>query len=138
MKESLRQAVWQRARGICEYCQLSANYSEFEFEVDHVIAEKHGGLTVHENLCLAYFYCNSYKGPNVAGVDPRSGQVVALFNHRKQTWNRHFEWDGPTLSGKTRAGRATIEVLSINAEFAVAVRQSLIEEGVFPPMLLPH
>ena len=33
--------------------------------------------------------------------------------------------------GKTRSGRATINVLNINEEFAVAVRQSLIEEGTF-------
>ncbi len=34
---------------------------------------------------------------------------------------------------KTQVGRATIAVLAINQSEAITVRQSLIEEGVFPP-----
>jgi hypothetical protein len=99
-----------------------------------VISIKHGGQSVPDNLCLACFYCNSYKGPNVAGIDPDSGEVVPLFNPRTQSWPRHFFWLGPALFGRTRSGRATIQVLRINDEYAVAVRESLIEEGIFPPV----
>jgi len=81
--------------------------------------------------CQRCFYCNSFKGPNISGVDPDSGQIVPLYNPRVQMWSRHFQWDGPKLIGKTRSGRVTIYVLNINHEFAVAVRQSLMEEGVF-------
>ena len=39
---------------------------------------------------------------------------------------------GPYLIGRTRIGRATIAVLAINHSYAVAARQTLIEEGLFP------
>lgn len=130
MNRRTKQAVWNRANRRCEYCHLPAMYSEFHFEIDHVIAIKHAGGDSLENLCLACFYCNSYKGSNLAGIDPSSGDVVPLFKPRQQNWRRHFRWEGPELVGRTRAGRATIEVLRINEEFALAVRQSLIEEGV--------
>jgi hypothetical protein len=82
---------------------------------------------------LTCFYCNSLKGPNIAGVDPRSGQIVRLYHPRRDIWGRHFRWEGPLLVGRTASGRATIAVLAINNPDAVAFRQALIEEGVFPP-----
>ena len=90
MNARTRQQVWERARSVCEYCQLPAQFSEFGFEVDHILAEKHGGQTSLDNLCLACFYCNSYKGPNISGIDPDSGQIVPLFNPREQNWSRNF------------------------------------------------
>lgn len=49
------------------------------FHVDHVIAEKHRGETVLENLAWACFSCNMHKGPNIAGIDPVTGETVRLF-----------------------------------------------------------
>jgi hypothetical protein len=103
------------------------------FEVDHVIARKHGGPTVAGNLALTCFFCNSYKGPNIAGIDPRSRKIVRLFHPRRHKWNRHFRWDGPTLVGRTPEGRATIAVLNINDPESVAIRMALIDAGLFPP-----
>jgi hypothetical protein len=102
--------------------------------MDHIIAKQHGGPTVDHNLALACFFCNSAKGPNIAGVDPDTGKLAPLFNPRRQRWNRHFFWDGPRLVGRTRAGRATIAVLAINDPAFVAVRQALIDGGLFPPV----
>ena len=56
----------------CEYCQLPAEYTDAPFQVDHVIAEKHHGPTVEENLAWSCFYCNSFKGPNISGRDERT------------------------------------------------------------------
>jgi hypothetical protein len=50
------------------------------FHIDHVIARQHGGATEFESLALACIHCNRFKGPNVAGVDPSSGDIVRLFN----------------------------------------------------------
>jgi hypothetical protein len=75
--------VRRRAGDACEYCQLPASLSALPFEIDHVIAQKHGGPTIESNLALSFFYCNSYKGPNIAGIDPRSGRLVRLFNPRR-------------------------------------------------------
>jgi 5-methylcytosine-specific restriction endonuclease McrA len=59
MDEALRRLVWERARHRCEYCKLPQAYSTLAFEVDHVIARKHGGPTAPGNLALTCFYCNS-------------------------------------------------------------------------------
>lgn len=50
MEQSLVELVWQRAHSRCEYCQLAQAHSLLPFEVDHIIARKHDGATVPENL----------------------------------------------------------------------------------------
>ncbi len=104
----------------------------FGFEIDHVIASKHGGETALKNLALACPSCNRYKGPNIAGIDPVSGRTVRLFHPRRDRWTKHFEWDGPRLMSLTRIGRATVETLRINHPISVATREDLLAEGVFP------
>ena len=133
MDEALSALVWQRATAACEYCQLPQSLSSIPFEIDPIIARKHGGHTAADNLALSCFYCNSYKGPNIAGIDPRSGRITRLSHPRKDAWKSHFKWNGPILIGRTAVGRATIIVLAINHPDAVAVREALIEEGAFPP-----
>ena len=120
------------AQDRCEYCHFPADLAELSFELDHIIARKHGGPTEPDNLALACFYCNSYKGPNIAGIDPESGELVRLFHPRRDDWADHFQWEGATLAGRTPIGRATIQVLCINHPDAVSVRESLQREGVFP------
>lgn len=132
MEQALVELVRQRAQGRCEYCRLAQSHSLLTFEIDHIIAKKHGGATVSENLCLACVYCNSFKGANIASIDPHTGKLVQLFNPRRHHWRRCFQWAGPQLVGRTPIGRATIQVLWINNPQALALRQSLIDEGVFP------
>ncbi len=43
---ALRQQAQARAKGCCEYCLLPEVTAFALHEIDHVIAEKHGGLTV--------------------------------------------------------------------------------------------
>jgi len=133
MDEELTQLVWRRARHHCEYCQLHRDFSHLPFEIDHVIARKHGGLTAAANLALTCLYCNRYKGPNISGIDARDGKIVRLFHPRRHKWSRHFRWDGPMLIGRTAIGRATIAVLNVNDPEAVATRAALIEAGLFLP-----
>ena len=56
-----------------------------------------------------------------------------LFHPRVHKWSAHFRWDGPMLVGRTDIGRTTVEVLEINLPHRVAMREALIDEGVFPP-----
>jgi HNH endonuclease len=133
MKRSLERQVWTRANSRCEYCQISQEQDAVPFEIDHIIAATYAGPTDPDNLALAGFLDNSYKGTNLAGVDPLTNRVTPLFNPRQQRWSRHFRWDGPILVGRTAVGRATIAVLRINHPHRVAQRAALIEEGVFPP-----
>jgi hypothetical protein len=60
-------------------------------------------------------------------------QTVPLFNPRRDAWTDHFRWNGPELEGITPVGRVTVHVLAINRDFRVAMRRTLIQEGVFPP-----
>ncbi|HWE63595.1 MAG TPA: HNH endonuclease signature motif containing protein [Chloroflexota bacterium] len=79
-------------------------------EIDHLIPEARGGLTVEENLWLACSACNTSKGDRTTGVDPQSGGTVALFNPRFQRWRDHFAW---TASGDhIVAGRRAVGPLS--------------------------
>jgi hypothetical protein len=132
MDARLERLVWTRAGGICEYCRMPQELDALTFEIDHIIAQKHGGLTVATNLALACYYCNSYKGPNLSGIDPVTRAIARLFHPRRHKWPRHFRWSGALLVGRTPIGRATIEVLKINDSERVEVRESLIEEGLFP------
>ena len=133
MDRQLRDQVWQRAAERCEYCQMPQACTDSAHEVDHVIAEKHRGATTLDNLALACFPCNNHKGPNIAGIDPDSGQVTRLFHPRQDVWIEHFVMRGPVVVGLTPIGRATVDVLEINLRHRLVHRQALIEEGVFPP-----
>jgi hypothetical protein len=84
-----------------------------------------------ENLALACIHCNRFKGPNLAGIDPNRGEIVRLFNPRRDIWSEHFEWSGPELKALTSIGRVTIEVLSINDSEMRNFRAALMEEGLF-------
>jgi hypothetical protein len=132
MDTELQELVWRRANGRCEYCQFPAEVAILPFQIDHIIAEKHGGATIAENLALSCERCNSHKGPNIAGY--LEGRHVRLFNPRLDSWSEHFDWDGPSLFGKTDIGRVTIDVLAINLPYRVALRASLIGEEIFPPI----
>ena len=132
MNRDVVRQVRRRARHRCEYCHLPASVYPLPFHVDHVIALQHGGLTVLENLAFARLHCNRHKGPNIAGTDPNTGEIVRLFHPRTDQWNRHFESIGSALEGRTAIGRATFHVLSINDPDFLAVREALIRERAFP------
>ena len=132
MNESLERRVRERANNRCEYCKIPAYVSEFTFPLDHIIAEQHRGRTTHENLALSCPDDTFDKGPNIAGLDPKTGRLTKLFNLCRQRWSVHFAWDGPMLVGKTAIGRTTLYVLNMNHPDRVEVRRLLIDAGVFP------
>src|SRR5215212_4645612 len=86
----LRRFVRHRAAASCEYCRVPEAYSFFAHELDHVIAQQHGGETAEGNLALACVICNKHKGTNLSSIDPETGQVVPLFHPRQNRWLDHF------------------------------------------------
>jgi len=130
MDTALEQFVWQRADWRCEYCRLPQGASHIPFEFDHIRPRKHHGATVAGNLALTCVYCNAYKGPNLSGIDPESGNLTKLFHPRRHKWSYHFRYLGGTLIGRTAIGRTTIDVLRINLPNLVALREVLIEDGL--------
>ena len=131
MATALEREVWRRAKAACEYCHLSQLFDLLPFQLDHIIAQQHGGQTTEDNLALSCLFCNKHKGPNIAGIDPQSRRLVRLFHPRRDKWSRHFQWNGPMLIGRTAIGRATIIVLAINHPQNMALRQALLENDEF-------
>lgn len=101
------------------------------FAIDHIIARKHAGPTVASNLCLSCYYCNSFKGSDLSGLDVNTGKLTPLFNPRRHNWATHFRWQAAYLTGRTPTGRVTVALLHINDEYRVELREELIAEGVF-------
>jgi len=131
MNEQLRKLVWDRAKRRCEYCQVPQKFDELPFHIDHIISQKQHGPTEESNLALACLACNTYKGPLTAIVLPDTGELIALFHPRRQSWAEHFVWQGAVLAAKTSVGRATIDMLKINLPERVAFREELRKAGVF-------
>lgn len=130
---ALRREVIERAGGCCEYCLSDTTDRGLDFALDHVIAEKHGGPTQSDNLCLSCYWCNSFKGSDLSSVDwDDNGAIVPLFNPRLQQWGDHFRLDGLRIVPLTAAGRVTAFLLQINAPQRIKERRLLIELGVYP------
>jgi hypothetical protein len=129
----LRRLAAQRARGRCEYCRIHQDDDElFAFHVDHIVARQHSGSNALSNLCFSCRECNFAKGTNLAGF--WHGQIVPLYNPRRQSWLRHFRWRRPRLIGRTLVGKVTIKVLGINEPDRVDLRAFLIAAERFPPI----
>jgi hypothetical protein len=130
VNQQLLRLVWERAGNRCEYCRIPYPQYRLPFQIDHIIARQHGGETASGNLALACFHCNRYKGPNIAGLDPDSGEIVRLFHPRTDLWEDHFRFQGARLVGTTPSGRATVQVLAMNAEDLLLLRLELFQENV--------
>lgn len=101
--------------------------------MDHIIAVKHGGTDVDDNLCLACYECNSYKGSNVAALDPLTRDATKFYDPRQQHWDDHFRINpDATLTGLTPEGRATVNVLRLNDEERVKQRLGELLTGDYP------
>lgn len=127
-----RRLVEQRAGGRCEYCLLPEFAEPFEvFHVEHVVARQHGGGDSPDNLALACGRCNCLKGANLTSVDTRTKCVVPLFNPRQQVWREHFVLRAGRIVGTTSEGRATVRLLTMNAQSRLRLRKWLIVHGLF-------
>ena len=133
MNAVLQRLVRQRAKGRCEYCVIAESASRLPFQIDHIVAISHGGATILSNLSYSCLSCNKHKGPNLSGIDPKTKRIVRLFHSPLHKWEYHFRYQGAYVSGRTPYGRATVATLAMNDPMFVAVRQTLIEEGVLPP-----
>jgi hypothetical protein len=128
----LRRQVEERAHQCCEYCLVPQELAASRHQVDHVIAEKHGGQTTLDNLALSCMVCNRRKGSDIGSLDPDSGTLIPLFNPRTQQWSDHFQLDGMHIVGLTAAGRTTGTFLQLNAVERLVERAAWIRAGRYP------
>jgi hypothetical protein len=128
----LRLDVIERAGGRCEYCRFPQDAALLAFEVEHIVAEKHGGTTTADNLALACPYCNRHKGTDLGSLDPETGDLTPLFNPRTQEWQQHFALDGALIVPRTPIGRVTVAILQLNHPDRLLERESLIRIRRYP------
>jgi hypothetical protein len=126
----LRERVAAAAGHRCGYCLSSEAIVGSPMEMNHLLPQSLGGLTVEENLWLACSLCNDHKSDRVAAFDPVGGELVRLFDPRRQTWSEHFRWSasGTHILGITPTGRATVVALNLNGAVFVQARQLWIVE----------
>lgn len=73
---ALRRLVYERAEGCCEYCLMPETAVFATHEIDHILAQKHGGKTEANNLALACALCNKYKGSDLASLDEERALLI--------------------------------------------------------------
>lgn len=132
MDADTRAAVRVRAGDRCEYCLLRQEHVEFSHHIEHIVAKQHGGDDGPENLALSCARCNAFKGPNLSGIDPDTGELVPLFNPRRDEWEEHFAFRGVWIDGLTPVGRTTVYVLAMNETRRLEIRALLLAEGELP------
>jgi len=132
LSPQVRQAVSDRAKGSCEYCQIHQDDLFLAFEIDHIISVKHGGGDEFENLAWACPHCNHHKGSDISTFLVNYDDLSPLFNPRKQKWEDHFQVVEGEITAKTREGSATIKLLRLNEPERLIHRRLLMEVGRYP------
>jgi 5-methylcytosine-specific restriction endonuclease McrA len=123
INQQLRRSVEARAKQCCEYCKMPSCIAYIPHEVDHMIAEKHGGKTESDNLAYACWRCNRHKGTDLGSFDPKTQEFSFLYNPRRQEWAEHFQQIKWQIQGITPEGRTTVELLQFNRADRIAERQ---------------
>lgn len=133
--KELRRRVAVQAKHRCGYCLTAEAVVGTPMEIDHLIPESLGGQTEESNLWLACSLCNDRKSNRISAVDPETGDVVRLFNPRRQTWSEHFRWTatGEEIEGMTSTGRSTVAALQLNRASLVEARRLWVLVGWHPP-----
>ncbi|HEX9924401.1 MAG TPA: HNH endonuclease signature motif containing protein [Anaerolineae bacterium] len=129
---ALRELVIQWAGDRCEYCLYPQDLSFLSFEVEHIIAEKHGCETIAENLVLACPYCNRFKGSDIGSLDPTTGNLTLFYNPRTQEWSEHFQLNDAQIAPITPEGRVIVQILQLNHPDRIEERRHLIHAGRYP------
>ncbi len=102
----------------------------FGCEVDHIISLKHGGSSGLDNLALACFFGNRYKGTYLGTI--LQGKFVRIFNPRSELWKNHFHFAEVTIEPLTEIGEATSRLLHFNDTLRLTEREALRSVGRYP------
>jgi len=128
---NLRRLIYERAQGCCEYCFISDKVVFIAHQIDHIISEKHSGLTEANNLALSCAVCNKHKGSDLTSIDPDTGKIVSLYHPRRDKWSEHFQLQDAKFIPLTPTGRVTVRLLQLNRPERIAEHQLLIAAKLF-------
>ncbi len=115
MNNELVELVWLRAGNRCEYCHFPAEVAWLPFQIDHVIAEKHGGFSDANNLALIPRVIQSRQF-NCFIPDAKFGRIT---------------FHGEVIFGMVERprGEQRLPLLRINSPDALEFRASLLDSG---------
>lgn len=130
----VRRLVAERADFRCEYCLIPESQVFIPHQIDHVIAQKHGGGSTLDNLAYSCAPCNKRKGSDLASVDPETDQVTRFFHPRRDVWAEHFRLEEARIEPLTAIGRATVQLLQLNRPQLLIEREYLLYLGLLRPV----
>jgi hypothetical protein len=128
----LRRQVAERAHSLCEYCLIHESDTFYGCHVDHIISEKHGGLSTFDNLAYACALCNQAKGSDIGSLAMESNALTRFFNPRIDRWSDHFHLASFAIVHQTMIGDVTARILGFNARERIMERVLLNRFGRYP------
>jgi hypothetical protein len=130
-----KRLIIDRAQERCEYCKSLMKYSPQPFVIEHILPKSLHGKNSLDNLALACGGCNGHKYNKTNSIDPVTGLATPLFHPRRNSWNKHFEWDSEfgRVIGISPTGRATVLALHLNRRELIHLRRLTTLTGEHPP-----
>ena len=125
----LRRLVVDRANSCCEYCLMPQLFSAAAHQIDHIIAEKHGGETNSDNLALSCMICNLRKGTDIGSLHPMTNELHTLFHPRTMIWVENFRLESDEIIGLNAVGETTVSFMKFNIPTRVSERAALRRAG---------
>lgn len=125
LSADIRAEVRERAGFLCEHCHTDERWQLVQFTIDHVVPLADGGTDDPENLALACFHCNRKKSNKQKVFDPITSETFPIFSPRTMIWSEHFGWsrDSLIIVPKSECGKVTIELLKLNRDRILQIRQ---------------
>jgi len=133
ISSNLRRQVQQRAKFACEYCLIHEEDTFYGCQVDHIISEKHAGLTELSNLALACTLCNQAKGSDIGSLEQHTDKLIRFYNPRIDQWSNHFRVEQAAISPRSAIGEVTARIFRFNIEDRIEEREVLMQFGRYPP-----
>ena len=125
----LRRSVRERAGERCEYRLALERLSFQSHQMEHIVAQKHGGATDAGNLALSCIGCNQCKGADLSSLDPLTGALTPLFHPRRERWRDHFELRGLSSCRRRRWAGSRYVCCNFNAPERVTEREWFAAAG---------
>ena len=134
LSPAVRNLVWDRAKGSCEYCLIPSKYAlDPRYHIDHIIPLKQGGSHDDSNLALAYASCNLHKRPSMVAWVEEDDTVSRLYDPRRHLFIEHFKLsESGILKPLTRIAEGTIRLLHLNNVETARLRDALYTTNRLP------
>ena len=124
MNRALMRTVRQRAGDRCEYCHMPSWAMPLPFQIDHIVADNTAARRQKTTSRSPAPLQSLNKGPT-SPASTRLGRSHPPVHPRQDFWSEHFRLEGARMFGRTAIGRATVQVLAMNAAGLLLIRAEL-------------